>query len=73
MMTTEQLPRDGAFLQAMTDLEPRGFDTGWEVAARLAELGHAEVTKEENDAVLTRMISEGRVKARRVLMAEKRP
>ena len=74
MTTTETtLPRDEAIRRAMTDLEPRGFVTGWEIAARLTELGHAEVPMAEIDAMLTRMVREGRLKGRRVLMAEKRP
>jgi hypothetical protein len=68
MTTTEALTREDAIRQAMADLEPRGSVTGWEVAARVAELGHAEVTMEEIDTVVTRMIREGRIKARRSLM-----
>jgi hypothetical protein len=63
-----ELTREDAIRQAMADLEPRGSVTGWEVAARVAELGHAEVTMEEIDTVVTRMIREGRIKARRSLM-----
>ena len=46
MMTTEQLSREEAIRRALADLEPRGaevgFVTGRELAARVAELGHAE-------------------------------
>jgi hypothetical protein len=77
MTTTEQLSREEAIRRALADLEPRGaevgFVTGRELAARVAEFGHVDLTVEEVDAVTKDMISEKLIEMVRLMSEELRP